>query len=298
MPAKPAPPEKPNGQPPASPKKLQGRNRRLRVPWQEIGVVATVAGVVVALSLGVLEFLNRPTDNSSLPPDERLELVDLEFADPQPVAILEYVGAGERPTVSASAQPSSTQTTESELHRPVVLTLRNPSDDTAVLTGVKLVVHQTYDGGYCGIGGGAVSVSMNYEFRFPSTVVEVPWAGINPKNFAVQPHEVDALSITMGPDLQVDTLLWRFSLYGVSSGGREAHWGDGIAINREGSIEDYKDAVLGDYDRNADVAEAQECARRHLERLEDALSSFSNSKIVHPGIAIHLDALRQIAAGS
>ncbi|MEH1163946.1 hypothetical protein V6V47_01010 [Micromonospora sp. CPCC 205539] len=140
-------------------------------------------------------------------PDDALELVEVEVDEGPPAA-------GRSPLEA----------------RPLVLTFRNGSDEPAVLTGVKVVVHDTYKLVTCGLpeGGGEES-TYNYDFIFPDDTSSA-WTGTGSRNFSVAPHSVEALSVTIGPDRSGNLLLWRFSLYGSFKGGREVHWGDGVGI--------------------------------------------------------------------
>lgn len=267
-------------------------------PWEAIGGITAVAGVVVAVVFGVMELTKPDTESQVLPADERLELVDVEFAaEPVDVAVLEELGPGGQPKESPGPGKKGIDT---EPHFPLVITLRNPADDPAVLTGVKVVVHEVIDAPPCGSAfGGDVQISANYDFWFPIDL-DGAWSKVNPQNFAVEPHAVDALSITIGPDLAdaIISSVWRFSVYGVSKGGREAHWGDGIGTTHpRADIAKNIEYVKAGFPRNRTEAEIRECAGEnagHLSRLVDAAGSGATKD---PALDALQEAYRTVAAG-
>jgi hypothetical protein len=206
-----------------SPRPLRPRQWRPRGSWEAVGAIAGVVSLLAGVVIGVMQLrgpqavsgpeptpASRATGAATSPPvgsDEALELVEVEFGDGPPAA-----GRTQWET------------------RPLVVTLRNGSDEPAVLTGVKLVVHDTYKVPTCGLPvGGGIAPTYDYEFRFPVDMT-TPWVGTGGRNFLVAPRSVDALSVTMGPDESGNQLLWRFSLSGIFKGGREVHWGDGVGM--------------------------------------------------------------------
>ncbi|WP_020519410.1 hypothetical protein [Catelliglobosispora koreensis] len=248
--------------------------RRRRASWEAIGGITAIAGLVVAAVFGVLELL----PDRQAPVDERLELVDLEFA-PDAADVADLRGGDAYP-------------------RPVLLvTLRNPADDTAVLTGVKLVVRDLLRVPGCGLAsGGDLGPTLNYDFKFP--VAQGDWEETSPRNFAVAPRSADALSITMGPKQSDDHLvfLWRFSVYGVSAAGREAHWGDGIAINIHASPQGYEEYVWGERSPSITEVQVRACAGTRAKEIASYLAKHSDATLRHREIASLLTGFQSMAA--
>jgi hypothetical protein len=277
------------------------------MPWEAIVGTATVAGVVAGIVFGVTELLARWDDEDGVPVDERLELIDFEFsADPVGVTVLEYVGPGEVAVVSPYPELAGDTGAESELHNALVLTFRNPSDDPAVLTGLKLVLHEVLYIAGCGSGpGGGVWASLNFNFRFPNNPAG-PWEKVNPQNFSVAPHGVDALSVTIGPENREEKImLWHFSVYGVSTGGGEVHWGDGFGLHLgalHGDLEvlgdasaiDYHDYVIGDQDPHSpDIL--RNCAADRAATLETFTTVNTDVPVAtHPGLPGLIATFREI----
>jgi hypothetical protein len=280
------PAEKPRPAPKTRPPK------RSRLSWEAVGGITAIAGVVAAVVFGVLQAVApaqspEPTPGvSSVPADERLELVDLKASrDPVDVPV-GYVSDGESKTPATGG--------ETEKRRALVVTLRNSDQDPAILTGVKLVVHSTLSPLGCGPGaGGGVVSSLNYDFRFPEKLQE-PWTHVDPQVFEVAPHEADALSITMGPEGGTGlSLIWRFSVYGVSKGGKEAYWGDGVWTDYyEASEADYARYVRGESPKPVD-AEVRSCAAEVLRGLKSFTAD--SSLIVHPGVTAMIDYYQRLA---
>lgn len=291
----------------AKPPTAKGPRRRRKQRWPLILNISAVAGVVAGIVFGAAELISNAGDNNSdsVPADERLELVDFEFSTrPARVTVLEYLEPGDTAKKSPYPERSATPGEESELHYPLVVTLRNPSDDPAVLTGVKLVVHEVITAVSCGTGpGGGVAASLNFSCRFPTTL-SAPWEQVNPQNFAVEAHSVDALSITAGPEATAgNILLWRFSVFGVSKGGREAHWGDGVGVTFEESLRaelettgdisklSYEAYVVGDSD-----LVSRETIRACAARTAKTVEQLTAGATAHPGIPPLVAAYRKIEA--
>lgn len=284
------------------------------VSWEAVVGIATVAGVIVGAVFGVASLMQAPENQAHTPEnqphasesvqtaegepaDRGLELVDVEFSQQlEDVTVQEELSAGELHPVKTPGRK--------EQHRTLVVTLRNTGDDTAVLTAVKVVVLHAMRTPYCGSGyGGGISVSLDYDFRFSTDSLSrgstwEPWSQTNSQNFAVAPHAVDALSITVGPDLHEPNhrvgdplpLLWRFSVYGIFKGGKEAYWGDAIGISSELTPAGYRDAVLSPPGVGAEIslseAELRGCANQALKDLELLTRSDQDISVIsHPSIA-------------
>lgn len=268
--------------------------------WEAVGGITAVASLVVGIVFGVIELTKEPSKggDDTPPADERLELVDVEFAaDPVDVTVLELVRVGERPIVSAKPGKSGV---DNEPYRPLVITLRNPADDPAVLTGVRLTVHEVLPVPTCGPQQrSSVSTSLNFDFRFPSPFGGA-WSGTNPQNFVVAAHGVDALSVTMGPELVDDDTasVWRFSVFGVSQGGTQWHWADGLATDFGGaSAEAYREYVWRDAPkRGYSEQDVAACAAQRLRQLEE-LAGQDEDLVVHPGFTGLVGAFREAARG-
>jgi hypothetical protein len=255
--------------------------------WQAVGGITAIVTVLVGIVFGIAELRKDP----KAPVDTSLEVVDVEFAaNPAEVTVLSEAVKGEQPAAPASTGAGT------QPQPALVITMRNPADDPAVLTGLKLVVHETLLIPGCGPAqGGGIDTSLNYDFRFP-TPLSQPWSHVNPQNFGVDPHGVDALSITMGPQRADEIVVtWRFSVYAVAKGGLQAHWADGIASNTPGNG-DFSGYVRGDpsapgYDEQA----MRQCAARQVAQL-DALAGRAGSKAVaEPGFTALRDAHREAA---
>ncbi|GAA1297089.1 hypothetical protein Psi02_13860 [Planotetraspora silvatica] len=275
--------------------------KRFQLSWEAVGGITAIAGVVAAVVFGVLQMVapadeTEPTRGtpsvSAVPADERLELVDLSPSrEPVDVPVSQYESDGRTTAPSAG---STVPGGDSRERRALVVTLRNSTEDTALLTGVKLVVHSTFVPSTCEGGGGeGVKATLNYDFRFPEKL-QGSWAHTEPQVFAVQPHDADALSITMGPEEEAGlTLMWRFSVYGVSKGGKEAYWGDGVWTDYyELSDADYASYVLGDSPKPVDD-EVRACAAQVLSGLRNFTAG--SSLVVHPGVTAMIDYYRRLA---
>jgi hypothetical protein len=256
-----------------------------------------VAGVVAGIVFSILQLTvaDSEPDETELPPDDRLELIDLEYANrPINVPVRGQYDAGEdsmRPVTPGETSPQ----------RPLVLTFRNPSGSAAVLTGIKLVIHETHHVRACGKGngGGGVDPTLNYDFGFPADLKD-PWEKVNGQNFSIPAHGVDALSVTVGPDISIknDVTLWRFSIYGVSSGGRESHWGDVVAME-EMTFEDQKAYVWGSLRADGltkDLAgEVRNCSAHTADQVEAFRHGGSMPSVEHPSVAGLVAAHRAVA---
>ncbi|GII29075.1 hypothetical protein Pmi06nite_25170 [Planotetraspora mira] len=292
---KPLPPLKTTPSEDSSPDALAAKapaRKGRRLSWEAVGGITAIAGVVAAVVFGVLQVV-APTESSepspgvsAVPADERLELVGMQ-ASRDPVAVpVRSISDGDVSTVPTGG--------ETEERRALVVTLRNSDQDPAILTGVKLVVHSTLRPIGCGPGeGDAVLPSLAYDFRFPATLSE-PWTHVDPQVFEVAPHEADALSITMGPEKGAGmSLMWRFSVYGVSKGGKEAYWGDGVWTDYyEASEADYARYVRGESPKPIDD-EVRSCAAGVLRGLKSFTAD--SSLIVHPGVTAMIDYYQRLA---
>ncbi|GAA4594737.1 hypothetical protein GCM10023194_62490 [Planotetraspora phitsanulokensis] len=269
--------------------------KRSRLTWEAVGGITAIAGLVAAVVFGVLQAVApsqsaEPTTSGvpAVPADERLELVALSPSrEPVDVPVSAYVSNNRTAVPTAPGD-------ESRESRALVVTLRNSDEDTALLTGVKLVVHSTFVPLACGSPAGeGVKTTLNYDFRFPKDL-QGPWTHTEPQVFAVTPHDVDALSITMGPEEEAGmTLMWRFSVYGVSKGGKEAYWGDGVWTDYyEMSDDDYARYVLGDPPEPVDD-KVRSCAADVLKGLESFTAD--PSLVVHPGVTAMIDYYRRLA---
>ncbi|GAA4558715.1 hypothetical protein [Planotetraspora kaengkrachanensis] len=301
---KPVPPPEtaPSGDPPPDAQAAKAPARkRPRLTWEAVGGITAIAGLVAAVVFGVLQVAApsqqaEPTRGApsapGVPADERLELVDLSPSrEPVDVPVSQYESDGRTTAPSAG---STVPGGDSRERRALVVTLRNSAGDTALLTGVKLVVHSTFEPSTCEGGAGeGVKATLNYDFRFPETL-QVPWAHTEPQVFAVRPHDADALSITMGPEKEEGlTLMWRFSVYGVSKGGKEAYWGDGVWTDYyELSDADYARYVRGDSPKPVDD-EVRACAAQVLSGLKNFTAG--SSLVVHPGVTAMIDYYRRLA---
>jgi hypothetical protein len=286
----------------------QARRRR-RPGWQTILNISAVAGVVSGIVFGAAELISN-LNSGEVPVDERLELVDVEFsARPAKVTVLEYVEPGNAPSVSPFREQPGKPAKESELQYPLTVTLRNPGGDPAVLTGVKLVIHQIMVVASCGTGpGGGVSASLNFDFRFP-VALAAQWEKVNPQNFTVAAHAVDALSITAGPETIPGTvLLWKFSVFGVSKGGNQAHLGDGVGMTLADALQaelettgdvsrlPYEAYVVGD-STTVSRETIRACAGRTAKSVEEFTATGGNGpSAVHPGVPALIAAYRKIDA--
>jgi hypothetical protein len=276
---------------------------RRRVSWEAIGGITAVAALVASVVFGILQVATAPEDSppaaSALPADERLELVEVEFdTRPAEVTVLEELFPGAVPSVSPNPRASVPPGASTVRRVPLLVTLRNPSGDTAVLTGVKLVVHETGEAQVCGKPtGGGVSASLNYDFRFP-TNEDQPWSRVNPQNFAVAPGAVEALSVTMGPMNSGELLtVWRFSVYGVSKGGREAHWADGVAVEGPPRADGFGEYIWPSPRNPAEVGQVRACAAAAADRLQVMIDApASVTRVVHPDVQPLLAAYRTAAA--
>jgi hypothetical protein len=261
---------------------LMGRAGR-RPNWDAVAAVTAVAGLVLAAAVWLVPPL--PWGGGT-PVDERLELVDVEFGgEATNVLVLEDLPPGREATVSPRPGYVPTGADKAVGSAALVITLRNPTDDTAVLTGVKLVVHEVVAAKPCGRpSGGGVAASVNYDFRFDAA----PWSQVNPQNFAVAPRGVDALSITMGPFVDSATIdVWRFSVYGVSTGGNEIHWADGVAANVGPEPVDHRAYIWDLFDPATDSAEAvRSCAAEMAEALGRLLGAAGDGVpfVVQPAV--------------
>jgi hypothetical protein len=240
-----------------------------RPNWDAVVAVTGLASLVMAVAVWLLPPL--PWGGGT-PVDERLELVDVEFgAEATNVLVLEDLPPGREATVTPRPGYVPTGSDDTSRRSALVITLRNPTDDTAVLTGVKLVVHEAVIAEPCGPpSGGRIAASVNYDFRFGA----VPWSQVHPQNFAVPPRDVDALSVTMGPavDDPIGIDVWRFSVYGVSAGGKEIHWADGVAANLGPDPVDHRAFIWDSFDPATDSAEAvRTCAAEKARALRSLL---------------------------
>ena len=276
--------------------------RRRQWPWEAVAGAAAVAGVVVAAVLGVAQLLTAAPDDQ--PPaadaDSRLELVDVEFSQqPVMVTVLDYVDPEGNPVVLPTTE--ATAGAPSEERHALVITLRNNADQPAVLTGVKLVVHETMLVVPCsGQIGGGVAPSLNYDFRFPAPVnATKPWSALSPLNFTVDPRSVDALSITVGPEISDSgwtLLLWRFSIYGVTKGGTETLWGHGVSMDpMAGTKGQFDEFVRGPSPEENTPEKMSSCARERQGDIE-AFTRARGGAVIHPGTDALLAAYRRLGA--
>ncbi|MBQ1019826.1 hypothetical protein KBX71_18435 [Micromonospora sp. D93] len=273
--------------------------------WNAVTGITGVAALVVGIVLGFLQWIAPPGANqpeSKAPPaDERLELVDAEFdPTPKPVTVLEDVFPGHPFEVSPYPETSPAPGANTLQRLKLVLTQRNPSDDPAVLTGVKLVVHRTFRTPVCGDPmGGGVNPSLNYDFHFPEAL-SAEWSQVNPQNFTVAPRSVDALSITMGPRIGGDLgLVWRFSIYAVSKDGKEAHWVDGVATEYPPLDDEvYRSFIWAGPQPASDTDRVRRCAAEAAEELQEFVSDGDPpATVVHPGVDRLIAAYRRMATG-
>ncbi|MFF4879453.1 hypothetical protein [Micromonospora sp. NPDC000668] len=273
--------------------------------WNAVTGITGVAALVVGIVLGFLQWVAPPNvdkpGEDAPPADERLELVDAEFDPiPRPVTVLEDVGPGEPLRISPHPETSPAAGANTEQRLKLVLTQRNPSDDPAVLTGVKLVVHRIFRAPVCGAPtGGGIHPSLNYDFHFPEALSE-PWSQVNPQNFTVAPRSVDALSITMGPRISGELgVIWRFSVYAVSKGGKEAHWVDGVATDYPPvDDEDYRRYIWAEPRKAVDTDRVRRCAAEAAEKLQEFVRGGDPpASVMHPGVDRLIAAYRRMATG-
>ncbi|MEU6202558.1 hypothetical protein ABZ814_03070 [Micromonospora musae] len=272
---------------------------RRKVSWEAVAGVTAVVGLAATIVFSVLQLTTADSPEAAPPPDERLELVEAEFAgESTAVTVLEEVPPGAQPNVSPYPEASAGADAPSLPALRLLVTLRNPTEETAVLTGVKLVVHEALQAPVCGRpSGGGIAASVNYSFRFPANLPG-PWSQTNPQNFAVAPRGVDALSVSMGPELTADVLtVWRFSVHGVSKGGREVHWADGVATEYATTDEDtYTDYVWPKPRNQGGEEEIRACAADAEQRLRRLAEAAGPDAVTHPGFTALLGAYRTLAA--
>ncbi|MEV6368818.1 hypothetical protein AB0L86_18230 [Micromonospora musae] len=260
--------------------------------------MTAVVGLVATIVFSVLQLTTADSPEAAAPPDERLELVEAEFAaKAAAIRVLEEVPPDAEPSVSPYPEPSAAADAASRPTLHLLITLRNPTEETAVLTGVKLVVHEQLQAPVCGrTSGGGISDSLNYSFRFPA---DPPgsWSQVNPQNFAVAPRGVDALSVSMGPELTGDVLpVWRFSVYGVSKGGREALWADGVATEFATTDESpYTDYIWPQPRERGEEERIRTCAADAEQRLRRLAEAAGPDAVTHPGFTALLGAYRTLA---
>lgn len=115
----------------------------------------------------------------------------------------------------------------------------------------------------------------------------------------MEPHGVDALSITMGPETDGGLVAARrFSVYAVSKAGLEAHWGDGVASNvPPAPAAAYEEYVIGDPTRPGYDPEAvRRCTAQQADLVAGLISRSGKKAIVGPAVA-GLRSAYQTAAG-
>ncbi|TDC37393.1 hypothetical protein E1211_10440 [Micromonospora sp. 15K316] len=272
---------------------------RRKVSWEAVAGVTAVVGLVATIVFSVLQLTTADSPEAAPPPDERLELVEAEFAgESTAVTVLEEVPPDGRPSVSPYPEVSAAADAASRPALHLLVTLRNPTEETAVLTGVKLVVHEALQAPVCGRpSGGIVRASVNYSFRFPTDLAG-SWSRTNPQNFAVAPRDVDALSVTMGPELSANVLtVWRFSVYGVSKGGREALWAHGVATEFATTDEEpYTGYIWPQPRERGEQDRIRTCAADAEQRLRRLAEAAGPDAVTHPGFTALLGAYRTLAA--
>lgn len=307
------PPEAPP--PEAEPSSPEGLWRSKISPWLDgdgarLVTLLTLAGALVTLGSWLILNAVRPDEpapvEEALPQaDEALEVVDVDFGmEPVAVPIDEASLPGNataQSTISGGQQPERLDDAPA---REVIVTLRNNTDDTAVLTAIRVDVHRSEFVSDCLFaGGGAIIPSFTYEFTFP--VGSEPWTRTDDQNFAVDPRSADALSVVVGPSARniLDGIAYTYTITAVSAAGREARWVDVLGTNWLMTLEEA--AQLSDFavtavdSGNPEIRsrrDAVACAQRSLRELEDLQSSLSDDgrTLVDPGFLAHLSYYEQL----
>jgi hypothetical protein len=278
--------------PPVAPRRLRAPKPPATPGGTKIaaaGAVVAIAATVIGMVVGLLTYLRPPVapNPAQQSPDDRLELVSMvPAAKPYDAPVLGDVDGG-------GQAPPRQSTGETRKRRSLQITLRNQTDNPAVLTAIRVVVKSSYTAELCGYGsGGGIDSSLDYQFRFDSEG-RLPWSHTEPQQFQVAPHAVDALTVTIGPLRDAfPHYLWKFSVSGLLKDGREVPWGEAIWSDYYELKEDvYRDLILG---RSPPPEAARSaCAKRAEAGLRKYIAG--DGIVLHPGIRDLLACYQELA---
>ncbi len=254
-----------------------------RSPWENafrritllMGGLLT-GGAVLAMIVSALR-----TVTPAASADEALELIEVEYAD----VPIEVEADPEAPEEYFELDETDSRP---EMVLPIEVTLRNNTDNSAVLTAVRVEVEYSVMLSPCEEGvGGTFSTPLLHDFRFE----DLPWADSSDREFEVEPRDADQFSITIGPDgvqgLFIE--LWRFSVFGESKDQRLAHWADGVGaeislgLNRESLLE----LAQHEVDKGVPIEEVRACAEDQLVKIRSIRQNGKTGGdfyIEHPGL--------------